>query len=63
VNLPRWWWLGDAHENCIAFDGEADRLICNREECETAEGSTLCGLVWGVDFDQDEIPEEDRING
>jgi len=44
---------------CTAWDGDANRLVCGDQRCATAT-VTMCGLSFGIDFDEDEIPREDR---
>ena len=51
--------IGRPREHCIAFDGDAHRLICDDDRCAT-NPITQCGLQWGIHFDEDEVPECDR---
>lgn len=43
-------------DHCTAYDGQANRLLCDDDRCSSAT-VTLCGLTFGVDFDEDEIQE------
>jgi len=44
---------------CTAWDGDANRLVCGDRRCATAT-VTMCGLSFGIDFDEDEVPQEDE---
>jgi len=48
---------GRPREHCIAFDGTAHRLICDDDRCAT-NPITVCGLQWGIHFDQDEVDDD-----
>ncbi|MBO0834433.1 MAG: hypothetical protein J2P28_02805 [Actinobacteria bacterium] len=52
-------WGDRPRDRCLAFDGGAHRLVCGEPRCE-AGYRTLCGLIQYMDYDEDEVPEEDR---
>lgn len=44
-------------EDCLAWDGDAHRIVCPNDQCGESD-TTLCGLAWGIDFDEDEVDNE-----